>query len=200
MSDDSNVIPMIRPQPKDMSETEVNKLWDFAAALMHADARRLNPETILGNKPVSVLDGLDIDRAADAAIERAAQTLRKLPELPMLTTTRRHLPDILECRPCGYQFPREASCPMCGSTNFGVYMKAPSRAEVRNHTADRASHLTEIDPEWESRFAGDVDRAWAFYKTPAIELPATSAERELDESIDEGLDFDSGLTDEDARP
>jgi hypothetical protein len=191
---DDNVIPMIRPQPKDMSDPEVNNLWDFAVALMNAEARRLNPETLLGNKPLSVLNGMDIDRAADAAIERAAQVTRNLPELPMLNTRKRHLPDILECRECDHQFPREASCPECGSTNFGVYMHAPSRAELRNHTADREEALNELDPDWRPRFAGDVDRAWDFYKTPPIELPATSAERELDESIDEGL-FDRDLED-----
>jgi hypothetical protein len=32
-----------------------------------------------------------------------------------------------------------------------------------------------------------------------LELPATAAERELDEAIDDGITFDDGLTDDDAR-
>ena len=93
--------------------------------------------------------------------ERLSRT--KVAEL-FFSTKKRHLPDIYECRECGYQFPAEASCPECDSKNYGVFMHAPSRAEIRHHSADREAQLEELDPEWRSRFGGDADRAMDFYK------------------------------------
>ena len=84
-----------------------------------------------------------------------------VPEL-MFRTKKRHRPDIYECQNCNYQFPQEARCPECNSTNLRLFMRAPSRNELRN-SIDRESELDELDPEWRERFCGDEDRAWEFY-------------------------------------
>jgi hypothetical protein len=155
----------------------------------------LNPECLFKMTPTPMQQSADdINRLWDGGPVLPSEVPERF-----LTTRKRHLPDILECRDCGKQFPREAYCPECDGTSFSLLVRAPSRSEIRHHTADRESALEEIDPEWRSRFAGDTDRAWDFYKPLAPERPATSAERELDEAIDEALDFDADLEDRNER-
>jgi hypothetical protein len=78
----------------------------------------LNPETLLGNKP---------------------------------------LPDIFECVACGYRFPRAARCPECDGGALVLFMRAPSRQQVRFYSEpDRQAALTEIDPDWRDRFTQDA--------------------------------------------
>lgn len=74
--------------------------------------------------------------------------------------------DVLSCRSCGHQFPREMSCPSCGGDDLSMYMRAPSRDEIRSYVVarDPSRDLTEIDPEWRERFRGDEQRALEFYR------------------------------------
>lgn len=82
----------------------------------------------------------------------------------LLSAKKRHRPDIYECRKCGYQFPQEAACPECNSGDMFLFMRAPSRSEVRRTSGDIEEQLTELDPDWRERFGGDEERAWDFYK------------------------------------
>lgn len=81
--------------------------------------------------------------------------------------------DIRECCACGYQFPATPACPQCGSANHALFMRAPSRDEIRRYAMSRGyvvdveSTLTGIDPDWRSRFHGDADLALDFYTRPS---------------------------------
>lgn len=85
-----------------------------------------------------------------------------IPEL-FFHTRKRHRPDIYECRTCGHQFPHDTECPSCGSSDMRLFMRAPSRAEVRAYCASSETTLNDIDPDWRERFHGDADLALKFY-------------------------------------
>jgi predicted Zn-ribbon and HTH transcriptional regulator len=117
----------------------------------------------------------------------------------MMTTRGRHRPDVYECRDCGHKFTHEISCPECRSSNIAVFMRAPSRSEIRHHSADRESELTDLDPDWRERFHGDVDRAWDYYKPRRVGIPyAGNGNSEPYEYKDDHVTFDDDLEPTDA--
>lgn len=115
-------------------------------------------------------------RAAAAAIDRVnelmrpglnAETLANGRVNDLLTTKKRHRPDIYECVSCGTQFQQDVECPSCGSADMRLFMRAPPAGSFPG--SDKEAWLTEQDPDWRERF-GDVERALDFYQpdpTPA---------------------------------
>lgn len=79
--------------------------------------------------------------------------------------------DIYECGDCGHRDRallidpgRVTVCSACRSENVKLFLRAPTRGQLDLLRAkDREWALTEQDPDWRERFAGDVDRAMAFY-------------------------------------
>lgn len=165
MSDD-NVVPMIRKQPKDMSDPEVNNLWDFACALMRAEAQRLCPETILGNKPLpdQSLSQVGMESYIDCNGKRCFRPMGEGERQRALNRIRDN-----------YEY------------------RAHVEAVYRENTERR---LTEIDPDWLEHYKSFEAAERAYWRE--LQSPTTpSAERELDEAIDDGITFDDGMTDED---
>jgi hypothetical protein len=122
-------------------------------------------------------DDLNLAKAANAALARLEEVMHKAPEVvERFSSTNKRRNMVYDRIPVGH------------NTGYRCY-------DGDKHDADSAFRSGQYG-DGMSEDEAYVD--WLRFCDP--ELPATSAERELDESIDEGLDFDSGLTDEDARP
>ena len=157
-------------------------------------------------------DELRPARAIAAAMDRLGDLMNKprqpepstVPEL-FFHTKKRRLPDIMECRDCGYQFPREEKCPQCSRANLALFMRAPERREIARVKANREEELTDLDPDWRERFRSDVDLAWDFYKgRPGYVVHSSPFEPPTiiditDRADEDDVDFDDGLTPDDAR-